>query len=126
GLLLVQHRLHVQRRNHDFRRSAIQGRASAQIFGILGALVYYGSRGGSSYVGSQAKTNAMILFFFGFIMPNIDNYAHLGGFLGGYAMGKGLDPLEPERIDHVVAALSMLLLSALSVLASLLHGLTIK
>jgi rhomboid protease GluP len=100
--------------------------ASAPIFGLLGALVYYGRRGGSSYVGSQAKTNALILFFFGLIMPNIDNYAHLGGFLGGYAMGKGLDPLEPERIDHVVAALSLLLLSALSVLASLLHGLTIK
>ncbi len=34
--------------------------------------------------------------------------------------------LEPERIDHVVAALALLVLSALSILASLLHGLAIK
>jgi rhomboid protease GluP len=99
--------------------------ASAPIFGLLGALVYYGRRGGSSYIGSQAKNYAVILFVFGFIMPGIDNYAHLGGFLGGYAMSKWLDPLEPERVDHLVVALGLLVLSALSILASVVHGLSI-
>jgi rhomboid protease GluP len=98
--------------------------ASAAIFGLLGALVYYGRRGGSSYIGNEARGYAVILFIFGFFMPGIDNYAHLGGFLGGYAMSKWLDPLEPERVDHLVAALGLLVLSALSIVASVVHGLS--
>ncbi len=92
--------------------------ASASIFGLLGALVVYGRRGGSSSVGNQAKTYAVILFVFGFVMPNIDNYAHLGGFLGGYAVARWLDPLEPERTDHMISAIICLVLTALSILAS--------
>jgi rhomboid protease GluP len=93
--------------------------ASASIFGLLGALVYYGRRGGSSYISGQAKSLAIVLFVFGFVMPNIDNYAHLGGFLGGYGMAKWLDPLRPERIDHIVWALVFLAATLLSILASL-------
>lgn len=94
--------------------------ASASIFGLLGALVYYGRRGGSSHIRGQAMTLAIVLFVFGFVMPNIDNYAHLGGFLGGYVMAKWLDPLEPERTDHMVWALICLAATLLSILASLL------
>ena len=94
--------------------------ASASIFGLLGALVYYGRRGGSSHISGQATTLAVVLFVFGFIMPNIDNYAHLGGFLGGCGVAKWLDPLEPERTDHMVWALVCLGASLLSILASLL------
>ncbi len=94
--------------------------ASASIFGLLGALVLYGRRGGSSALGRQAWTWAMMLFVFGFMMHGVDNYAHLGGFLGGYGMAKWLDPLLPERVDHLVAALAVLVLSALAIVASLL------
>ncbi|MBM3791246.1 MAG: rhomboid family intramembrane serine protease [Acidobacteria bacterium] len=100
--------------------------ASAAIFGLLGALVYYGRRTGSSYVGSQAKTYAVILFVFGFIMPGIDNFAHLGGFLGGYGISAWLDPMKPERIDHVILALACLVGTALSILASLLTGFALR
>ncbi len=41
--------------------------ASAAIFGLLGALLYYGRRG-SSHVGRQAKSLAIMLLFFGFVM----------------------------------------------------------
>ncbi len=93
--------------------------ASASIFGLLGALVYYGRRGGSSHIRAQATSLAVVLFIFGFIMPNIDNYAHLGGFLGGYGISKWLDPLEPERTDHMVGALACLAATLLSIVASL-------
>ena len=33
-----------------------------------------------------------ILFVFGFLMQGIDNFAHLGGFIGGYAAARFLDP----------------------------------
>jgi len=94
--------------------------ASAPIFGLLGALVAYGRRTGSRHIGSQALSYAVILFIFGFLMPNIDNFAHLGGFAGGYAAAKALNPLLPERLGHTIGALACLGLSLLSVLASVL------
>ncbi len=100
------------------RGAALTLGASASIFGLLGALVLYGRRGGSSHIGGQAKSYAILLFVFGFIMPNIDNYAHLGGFLGGYAAARWLDPLRPERTDHLIAAVVCIALTALSILAS--------
>jgi rhomboid protease GluP len=97
--------------------------ASASIFGLLGALVYYGRRGGSTALGQQAWTWAVVLFVFGFIMPGIDNFAHLGGFLGGYGMSRVLDPFQPEKVDHLLAALIGLGLTLVAILASVALGL---
>ena len=99
--------------------------ASAPIFGLLGGLVYYGRRGGSSAVGSQAWTWAVIMFFFGLVMPGVDNYAHAGGFLGGYLAARSLDPLRPERINHMLIAVACLAASVLSVVVSVLHYLVL-
>ncbi len=96
--------------------------ASASIFGLLGALVYYGRRTGSSLVHREAIHYAVVLFVFGLIMPGVDNYAHAGGFVGGYLMGRWMDPLKPERIEHMLGALGCLGASALAVLASLVDG----
>jgi rhomboid protease GluP len=96
--------------------------ASASIFGLLGALVYYGRRTGSSLVGGQAVRYAVLLGIFGLIMPGIDNFAHGGGFLGGYLTARLLDPLKPERIDHIVAALLCLAASGLAIAASIWTG----
>jgi rhomboid protease GluP len=97
--------------------------ASAPIFGLLGALVYYGRRTGSSSVGSQATSWAMSMMLFGFLMPGIDNYAHAGGFGGGWLAARVLDPLAPERIDHIGIAVACLALSLASVAASVFFGL---
>jgi rhomboid protease GluP len=98
--------------------------ASASIFGLLGALLYYGRRG-SSHVGQQAKSLAIVLLIFGFVMPGIDNWAHLGGLGGGYLMAKILNPLKPERGDHVLIAVGLIAASLLAVLASVVLGLHI-
>ncbi len=100
--------------------------ASAPIFGLLGALVLYGRRGGSSHVSSQALGYAVIMFVFGLVMPGIDNFAHLGGFLGGYGMARVLDPLKPEKVSHILTALALLAITGLSVLASLFHGFSFR
>jgi rhomboid protease GluP len=97
--------------------------ASAAIFGLLGALVYYGRRSGSSAVHGQAVGYAIMLGFFGLIMPGVDNYAHAGGFIGGYLAGQYMDPLRPERLDHLLMALACLAVSALAILASIVLGL---
>lgn len=95
--------------------------ASAPVFGLLGALVYYGRRSGSSHVHGQAMSLAGIMFVFGLLMPGIDNWAHAGGFAGGYLAGRWLDPLKPERIDHLLMAVVCLVVSVLSVIVSVLH-----
>jgi rhomboid protease GluP len=100
--------------------------ASAPIFGLLGAVVYYGRRTGSSLASSQAWSWAVPLFIFGLIIPGIDNYAHAGGFGGGYLAGRLLDPLRPERVDHMLAAVICLGLSILSVVVSVLHWFTLQ
>jgi rhomboid protease GluP len=102
-----------------FRGAGYTVGASAPIFGLLGALVHYGRRGGSSHVYSQAMTYAIALFAFGFFVGGVDNSAHLGGFVGGYLTSLWLDPLKRERMDHVLGAAVCLVATALSVVASL-------
>ena len=96
--------------------------ASAAIFGLLGALVYSGRRGVASQISRQAKTYAVILFLFGFMMPRIDNWAHLGGFGGGFAMAAFLNPLLPERLNHLAAAGVCLVLTAGAIVLSFVTG----
>jgi hypothetical protein len=65
---------------------------------------------------------------FGVIMganSGIDNYAHLGGFAGGYFTSAFLNPMTRERGDHVIIAFGCLVASALSVIASILTGLSL-
>jgi len=92
--------------------------ASASIMGLLGALVYYGRRTGSRMIGSQAWSWAIPTFILGLLMPGLDNYAHIGGFAGGYLAGLMLDPLKPERVNHLFWAVICLAASVLSILVS--------
>ncbi|MEO8503754.1 MAG: rhomboid family intramembrane serine protease [Acidobacteriota bacterium] len=100
--------------------------ASAAIFGLLGALVYYGKRAGSRGLGQQAWTWAAALFVSGFILPGVDNWAHLGGYLGGWVMARWLDPLHPERGDHHLLAIACLLATVAAVVASIITGLPFR
>jgi rhomboid protease GluP len=93
--------------------------ASAPIFGLLGALVYYGRRSGSNQVHSEAMGYAVTLFVFGLIMPGVDNFAHAGGFAGGYLAGMWLDPLKRERMDHFIGAALCLGATALAIVWSI-------
>jgi rhomboid protease GluP len=94
--------------------------ASAPIFGLLGALVHYGNRGGSSLVKSEALNYAITLFVFGLFMQGVDNFAHAGGFIGGYLASMWLDPLKRERMDHFVGAALCLLATLASILGSII------
>lgn len=97
--------------------------ASASISGLIGAVLAYGHRSGSSAARSYAMQSVIMLLMMGFFIRGIDNYAHLGGFGGGYLVARYLDPLKQERIDHLAIAVGLLALSVLSVIASVIHGL---
>jgi len=93
--------------------------ASAAITGLWGALLYYGQRTGSSALRSWVWNNLLYLGIFGLMMRGVDNWAHLGGFVGGWLAARLLDPLHPERTSHIIGAILCLVASVLSVLASL-------
>jgi rhomboid protease GluP len=97
--------------------------ASAALMGLLGAMVHYGRRGGSPEIGRWAWGYVILFFVFGLFFRGIDNWAHLGGFLGGWLTARVLDPLKPERLDHLAAAVVCLAAALLAVIASVLTGL---
>jgi rhomboid protease GluP len=97
--------------------------ASAPVMGLVGALYHYG-RSGSSMVKQMALSILVQVVIFGLLVPGIDNFAHLGGFAGGYLASTWLDPMGGrERGDHMLIALGCLAASALAVVFSILTGL---
>jgi rhomboid protease GluP len=84
--------------------------ASGSIFGLLGALVYYGRKRGGYFgmtIYRQVGTWAIVLFLFGFFMSTVNNFAHAGGFIGGYlaAMLLGFQEMRLENSRHRMGAL---------------------
>jgi rhomboid protease GluP len=96
--------------------------ASASIFGLLGALVHYGRKSGSSLIHGQARQWALILFIYGLVMPGVDNFAHAGGFLGGYVTSAFFNPLTREKGDHLLVAAILLLLTFAAIVMSMIEG----
>jgi rhomboid protease GluP len=99
--------------------------ASAPVFGLIGALYHYG-RSGSSMAKQMALSIMVQALIFGLIVPGIDNYAHIGGFAGGYLTSSVLNPLSTrERGDHMIIALVCIVATIVSIAVSILHGLTL-
>jgi rhomboid protease GluP len=98
--------------------------ASAAIFGFLGALVHYGKRSGSSHIGRAGMQYALFVGLMGFIPGfGVDNAAHLGGFIGGYLASMIMDPLKPERIDHIAAAVGCLMVTLAAIIYTVVSAL---
>ena len=93
--------------------------ASASILGLLGAAVCYGHRTGAYSTSRFAWQYAMYMIVFGFIMPRVDNWAHIGGFIGGYLAALVLRPDRGENPTHTALAVICLLAAVASVVASL-------
>ncbi|MFL6292295.1 MAG: rhomboid family intramembrane serine protease [Thermoanaerobaculia bacterium] len=93
--------------------------ASAPILGLLGAAVCYGHRTGAYSTSRRAWSYAMYMIIFGFIMPRVDNWAHIGGFAGGYLGALLLSPGRQESPTHTGLAVLCLAATAASIVASL-------
>ncbi len=98
--------------------------ASANIFGLLGALFHYGRRTGNSHAREAGLQYAIFLGIFGLIPgTGVDNWAHAGGFAGGLAASVLFDPLVRERTDHMIGALICLSLTVVALVASFVTAL---
>lgn len=94
--------------------------ASAGLFGVVGALIYASRRLGATRLNSYLWSMTVFMFVLGFVMTFVDNWAHLGGFVGGWLCARVMDPAKPERAQHVALALVLLVASAASLVASIL------
>jgi rhomboid protease GluP len=64
--------------------------ASGSIFGLLAALIVYGRKRGGSIMTNQLWQWAAFMFVFGFFMSGVNNWAHLGGFAGGWVTAEAM------------------------------------
>ena len=92
--------------------------ASGSIFGLLAALIVYGRhRGGSAaaMMTRQIWQWAILLFVFGFIMSGVNNFAHGGGFIGGWISARLLvsGAGRGENRGLILLALGLLAVTAL-------------
>ena len=88
--------------------------ASGAIFGLLGALIVYGRRTGHSALTSQVWQWAAIMFVMGFVMSSVNNWAHAGGFAGGWLASHVLRS-EAERREGRMVMLFAFALAVLTV-----------
>jgi rhomboid protease GluP len=83
--------------------------ASGSIFGLLGAIVAYGRKRGGVFgrlVLRQYGQWALVLFVFGFFMAGVNNWAHAGGFAGGFLAGLALSFAERRAESGAVQLLA--------------------
>jgi membrane associated rhomboid family serine protease len=83
--------------------------ASGAIFGIIGMNLAYFllHREAFGQFGRQRLMNTVFIIginlFFGFTVPGIDNLAHMGGLIAGFALGYGLAP-RYQVVDEYTTA----------------------
>lgn len=92
--------------------------ASAAICGLIGAALYYGRSRGGAYgqaVYRQVGGWVILIFLFGFLVPDINNWGHGGGIVAGIALGYllGYEEQRRERLfDKALAAVCVLATAA--------------
>ena len=101
--------------------------ASAALCGLIGAALYYGKDRGGPFgqaVYKQIGGWALTILLFGFMIPGINNWAHIGGMAFGAATGFLLGYHEKKREDlyHRIAAAVCMVLTAGVLLWSLFRG----
>ena len=89
--------------------------ASGAIFGLMGSLVYFGYHY-RVYFGNVLKTQIipLIIFnlFLGFYLSGVDNFAHIGGLIGGVlltmAVGLKHKSQKSEQINGAIVYILLL------------------
>ena len=90
--------------------------ASGAIFGLLGALLYFGYHY-RLYLGnvitSQILPVILLNLFIGFALPGIDNFGHIGGLIGGVlsAMIVGVKE-ENDKSDRINGTIVLVIIIA--------------
>jgi rhomboid protease GluP len=101
--------------------------ASSGLCGLIGALLYFGkSRGGPRGQRVYQQTSGWIisLALIGFLLPNINNWGHGGGLLGGLAIGwiLGYNDRRMEGAGDQILAICLMGITALLLARPVIQG----
>ncbi len=99
-----------------FSHNTISVGASGAIFGLLGAMLYFGYNY-RNYLGNVMRSQIIPIIVLnlviGFMSEGIDNFAHIGGLVGGVlgamAMGISNKTTKTERINGMIVAIIYLI-----------------
>ena len=89
--------------------------ASGAIFGLFAAIIVYGRSQKTQMMSLMTRQMwqwAILLFVMGFLMSGVNNWAHLGGFIGGWIAAQILvsnAEYREGRITILIALLCLLL-----------------
>lgn len=101
--------------------------ASASLCGIIGVIFFYGIHRGGIYgqaIAKQVGSWMFSLFLFGFIVPGINNWAHMGGIISGFILGYllGYNEKHAETVFHKILAGIIVIATACSLFWSVISG----
>ncbi len=102
-----------------FNPNVVSVGASGAIFGLLGSLLYFGYHY-RLYLGSVLRNQIIpiiiINLVLGFMVPSVDNAAHIGGLLGGYlatmALGVNGKSSKNEMVNGIITTIIYLIFLA--------------
>ena len=101
-----------------FTHNAMSIGASGAIFGIMGSMLYFGYHYRvflGNIIRSQIIPLIAVNLAIGFMLSSIDNFAHIGGLIGGLlstmALGIKYHSTKSERINGVILSLIFLIFS---------------
>jgi len=89
--------------------------ASGSIFGLLAALIVYGRKRGGAVMTSQLWQWALVMFAMGFFMSGVNNFAHAGGFAGGWLSAQSMRFGAEKRESRAVLVLGLALIALTAV-----------
>ena len=100
--------------------------ASGAIFGLFAAIIVYGRNHKTQMMSLMTRQMwqwAILLFVMGFLMSGVNNWAHLGGFIGGWIAAQILVSSAEYREGRItiIIALLCLLLTVLGLVLSILE-----
>jgi membrane associated rhomboid family serine protease len=75
--------------------------ASGAIMGLIGVLLAYSVRNWKSHgriLGKRLLFWVFFILFYGYVIPNIDNAAHIGGLLSGFLVALPFKPEPPANL----------------------------
>lgn len=91
--------------------------ASGAIFGLFGSLLYFGYKYRATLDGFLRSSIVPIIIanlLIGFIIPNIDIYAHIGGLLSGFLFSYTVGVANKENIKDKINGLILLFILVIS------------
>jgi len=101
--------------------------ASAALCGLIGAALFYGKHRGGLFgnaIYRQVGGWALIIVLFGFMVPGINNYGHIGGMAGGalFALLLGYNEKSRENVKHRYLAGACMVATVLALAWGIFRG----